>query len=154
MARATDQVLARMVGEIEERQAFIDNLVSAADGNDLSDEQLELVTRARTRIEDINRQMGPLEEARRISSESHERMKSLVQFMSENDQKPKDVEYRSAGEYIIDMWKSGLGGAAGNDATRRLELYNRAASHQTTGDNPGLLPTPNPFLLRYLKKFM
>jgi HK97 family phage major capsid protein len=131
-----------MVAEIEERQAFIDNLVTAADGKDLSDEQLELVTRARTRIEDINKQMGPLEDARRISADSHERMKSLVAFMSESDNKPKDVEYRSAGEYVIDMWKSGLGGNAGNDATRRLEIYNRAASHQTTGDNPGLLPTP------------
>ncbi|TMQ10440.1 MAG: phage major capsid protein, partial [Deltaproteobacteria bacterium] len=142
MARATDQVLARMGTEIEERQQFIDNLVTAADGKDLSDEQLELVTRARTRIEDIYRQVGPLEEARKISSDSAERMKGLAKFFAESPEKPSDVEYRSAGEYVIDMWKSGLGGPTGNDATRRLEVYNRAASHQTTSDNPGLLPTP------------
>ena len=25
---------------------------------------------------------------------------------------------------------------------KRMDLYNRAAAHQTTADNPGLLPTP------------
>jgi hypothetical protein len=35
------------------------------------------------------------------------------------------------------MWRAGLGNT---DARERLELFNRAAAHQTTGDNPGLLP--------------
>jgi hypothetical protein len=128
-----------MVGEIEERQTFIDNLVTAADGKDLTDEQLELITRARERIESINKQMAPLEEARKISVDSSERMRDLARFMADSPEKPKEVEYRSAGEYVLDMWKAQLGSA---EATRRVEVYNRAAAHQTTADNPGLIPTP------------
>jgi hypothetical protein len=37
----------------------------------------------------------------------------------------------------LDYWKAGLGS---DDAIHRLDLYNRAAAHQTTADNPGLLP--------------
>jgi hypothetical protein len=56
--------------------------------------------------------------------------------------RPREVEYRSAGEYVIDMWRGGLGN---DEARQRMEVWNRehrAASHQTTADNTGLLPTP------------
>src|SRR4029077_779707 len=99
---ATDQVLARMVGEIEDRQQFIDSLVQAAndDKADLSPEKLELVERAKNRIGELNVQMKPLEEARRISSESTERIAQLARFMSKEGDKPTEMEYRSAGAYI------------------------------------------------------
>ena len=51
--------------------------------------------------------------------------------------RPTKVEYRSAGEYALDMWRAGLGN---QDARERLDIFNRAAAHQTTADNPGLLP--------------
>jgi len=132
-------MLARYVGEIEERQTFIDGLVEAAENEqrDLNEQEMELVTRARDRIEVVNRNMGPLEEARRISTESTERVAALARFMHERDDLPKMVEYRSAGAYVLDYWRAGLGA---DDAIHRLDLYNRAAAHQTTADNPGLLP--------------
>jgi HK97 family phage major capsid protein len=139
MARATDQMLARYVREIEERQQFIDGMVEAAANDDLSNEQLELVTRAKDRISECNRLMAPLEESRRISAESSDRIAALAKYMDDAPDRPKDVQYRSAGEYVLDMWKAGLGSP---DANQRLELYNRAAAHQTTSDNTGLLPTP------------
>jgi hypothetical protein len=37
----------------------------------------------------------------------------------------------------MDRWRAGLGM---DDAVQRLDLYHRAAAHQTTADNPGLLP--------------
>jgi hypothetical protein len=134
----TDQMLARYVGEIEERQQFIDGLVEAAQNEkrDLSDQEMELVTRARDRIGVCNDQMKPLEESRRISGESSERVAALAKFMS-GEQKPKEWNYRSAGEYMIDRWRAGIGH---QQAQERLDLYHRAAAHQTTGDNPGLLP--------------
>jgi HK97 family phage major capsid protein len=138
--RATDQVLARYVAEIEERQQFIDGLVTAAgesENGDLSSEQLELVTRARDRIAAVNRMMEPLEESRRIGAESSERIAQLARFMSSDEERPREVQYRSAGEWILDYWRAGLGV---EDAQSRLAIYNRAAAHQTTGDNPGLLP--------------
>jgi HK97 family phage major capsid protein len=140
---ATDQMLARYVAEIEERQQFIDGLVSSVKDGDMTDETLELVTEARNRIEKVNKLMSPLEEARRISGESSERIAQIARYMENREQgPPKEVEYRSAGEYAIDMWRAGIG----HDESRaRLQAYNReirAAAHQTTADNPGLLPAP------------
>lgn len=139
MPRSTDQMLARYVGEIEERQTFIDGLVEAAENErrDLNEQEMELVTRARDRIETVNRNMQPLEESRRISTESHERVAALARFMSAAPETPAQIEYRSAGAYVLDFWRAGLGV---EEATNRLELFNRAAAHQTTADNPGLLP--------------
>lgn len=134
---ATDQMLARYVAEIEERQQFIDGIVEAAGGKDLTDEQTELVTETRNRIGRVNEMMKPLEEARQISGDSAERIAQLAKYMQNKPEAPAAVEYRSAGAYLLDYWKAGLGNG---DAGQRLETFNRAAAHQTTGDNPGLLP--------------
>jgi HK97 family phage major capsid protein len=136
---ATDQMLARYVNEIEERQQLIDGVIESADGKDLNDEQMELVTRAKDRIAECNRLMAPLEEARKISGDSAERIRQLAVYMNQKPATPREVEYRSAGEYIVDMWRSRLGT---QEASDRLEIYHRAASHQTTADNAGLIPTP------------
>ena len=40
---------------------------------------------------------------------------------------------------MIDRWKAAIGD---EDAKSRLDLYERAAAHQTTGDNPGIIPQP------------
>jgi HK97 family phage major capsid protein len=137
--RATDQMLARYVGEIEERQKFIDGMVEDAekDQRDLTPQEMELVTRARDRIGVCNEQMQPLEESRRISTESNDRLASLAKYMGERETPAADVQYRSAGDYVLDYWRAGLGV---EESSRRLELFHRAAAHQTTADNPGLLP--------------
>lgn len=138
--RATDQMLTQYVAEIEEKQQLIDSLVETAqkEGRDLEPKELELATRARDRIKVCNENMIPLEESRRISGESALRIAQIADFMSKTDgQEPKPVEYRSAGAYVLDVWKAGLGG---EESIRRLDTFNRAAAHQTTADNPGLLP--------------
>jgi HK97 family phage major capsid protein len=132
-------MLARYVSEINERQSFIDGIVQSTEdkNEDLDEGKLELVTRARDRIAQCNKLMQPLEEARRISDDSTKRIGELAEFMKTNEDRPREVLYRSAGQYTMDMWRAGLG----NDEARwRLDTYNRAAAHQTTGDNPGLLP--------------
>ncbi len=136
---ATDQMLARYVAEIEERQQFIDGVVESAKGGDLTDQQLELVNETRARIEKVNGMMKPLEDARAISGDSAKRIAQIAAYMDGGPPKPTEVEYRSAGAYVNDYWKASLGA---QDAEERLSIYNRAASHQTTADNPGLLPTP------------
>jgi HK97 family phage major capsid protein len=137
---ATDELLTGYVTEIEERQAFIDGVVKSAQehGGDLDSDKMEMITRARDRISHLNEQMQPLEESRRIASDSKHRIEALAQFMDGRERhRPENVQYRSAGAYAIDMWRAGLGNS---DARERLEMFNRAAAHQTTGDNPGLLP--------------
>jgi hypothetical protein len=132
-------MLARYAGEIQDRQSLIDSLVESAekDERDLSPQEMELVERARDRIGTCNKLMMPLEEARKISGESQERLEQLSK-LTNRPSEPAKVEYRSAGAYILDYWKAGLGAV---EATQRLHTYNRAAAHQTTGDNPGLLPS-------------
>ena len=138
--RSSDQMLSRLTAEIEEQQAFQDKLIDDAgrDGRDLSKTDMELFERSRSRMSELNEQLGPLKESRRISSDASDTLQELSKFMRDQDGKqPKPVEYRSAGAYILDYWRAGLGV---DEASKRLELFNRAAAHQTTGDNPGLLP--------------
>ena len=77
---------------------------------------------------------------RRIASESPRADRRAVASSS----RPGDAAARRsstarAGEYTLDYWKARVGAG---EPKERLELYNRAAAHQTTADNPGLLPTP------------
>lgn len=138
--RPTDQMLARISAEIEQKQEFIDGVVEAAekDGRDLTSQEMELVTRSRDRQNELNDQAKPMQEAAEIAIASQERIAQIGKlFDRQNGKQPTTMEYRSAGEYVLDYWKSGLGA---KDASERLDLFNRAAAHQTTTDNPGLLP--------------
>lgn len=140
--RPTDQMLARIAAEIEERQSFVDGLVEDAEknGRDLNEQEMELVTRARERVGKLSDQMEPLKEARRISHESSAKIAELAGFMQDRaEEKPREPEYDSPGAYLVERWRAGLGS---EEAVRRLDLYHRAAAHQTTADNPGLIPTP------------
>jgi HK97 family phage major capsid protein len=136
--RQTDQMLARYGRELEERQAFIDGIVEDAEtaGRDLNTQEMELLGRARDRINEINAQVGPLAESSRIAQESRDRMRELAPLLTP-EAPQRDTEYRSAGAYVLDLWRARLGE---DQARGRLEVYHRAAAHQTTGDNPGLLP--------------
>lgn len=138
----TDQMLARYVAEIEERQQFIDGLVASSTDGDLSDEKMGLINDARARMEELNKRMGPLEEARRISGDSAERIARIAQYMQGDRQPASAVEYRSAGQYALDMWQAGLGDERAKERLHRWGMEHRAASHQTTADSPGLIPTP------------
>jgi HK97 family phage major capsid protein len=139
--RTTDQMLSRLVAEIEEKQTFIDGVVEDAEkeGRDLNDQEMELATRARKRVGELQPQVDQLIDLRRMGSESRAKIAELAPFMREQPGPAKEIEYRTAGEYVLDQWRAGLGDT---DSRQRIEIYNRAASHQTTSDNPGLIPTP------------
>lgn len=138
--RPTDQMLSRISAEIEEKQAFIDGIVEAAEkeGRDLSTQEMEMVTRTRDRQGELNEQAKPMQDAARIALESQERIAQIGKLISPpNGDRPKEMNYRSAGEYMLDRWRQQLGD---REAMQRVELFHRAAAHQTTGDNAGLLP--------------
>jgi hypothetical protein len=138
---AGDALLARYQAEIEERSKFIDGVVEAAekDGRDLTEQEMTLLARTRDRITALNEQVAPLQSTIEIATSSRRRTAEIAQQFAEarNPDAAKPVQYRSAGEYAIDMWRAGLGQ---EDARERLDLFTRAAAHQTTADNPGLLP--------------
>jgi len=137
---ATDAMLARLQSELEERRTFMDGLVEAAQdaGRDMTPEESELYTRARDRMRVLSGQMEPLVEGARIALESGRRTEELrTAYAGARNPVAQAVEYRSAGAYVADMYLSRLGDA---EATQRQDLYHRVAAHQTTADNPGLLP--------------
>jgi len=133
-------MLSRFQAELEERRTFMDGLIEAAEsaGRDLTAEETELYTRARDRMRVVAGQMEPLQEGARIAIESRARTQELV-GMYANARNPQagNVEYRTAGAYIADMYYARMGDT---DAQHRMEIFQRAAAHQTTADNPGLLP--------------
>jgi HK97 family phage major capsid protein len=141
MPVATDSMIARLEAEFEERNAFVEGLVAnAQDGNrDLTSQEMELVGSARARIESLNEQLVPLRETSALAIESRNRMREIDVEIQQQRRRPGvgTVEYRSAGAYIAEMYYAQLGDP---DATQRLEVFHRAAAHQTTADNPGLLP--------------
>jgi len=140
-AAATDSMIARLETELEERNTFIEGLVDAAQsGNrDLTTAEMELISGARSRISDVSQQLTPLRETSRIAIESRNRMREIDQELTAQRGRPGvgPVEYRSAGAYIADLY---LGQLGDREAAERMEVFHRAAAHQTTADNPGLLP--------------
>jgi len=143
MPGAQDAMLARLTAELEERRAFQDQLVEGAQdaGRDLNEQEMALYTRAAERMTAIEQQLGPLREGTRIAVESTRRTQELTDaFAAARNPRdlPSAIEYRTAGEYMRDHIRAHL--SHDEDVVRRLDVYHRAAAHQTTTDNPGLLP--------------
>ena len=140
---ATDAMLDRLTAEIEEKKILQDSLVETAqrEGRDLKPEEAELYQRASDRMAAIESQLTPLREGMRIAADSARRTQEISDTIgvARSTTIPKSVEYRSAGSYIVDHWQSALGAP---EARERLGLYLRAAAHQTTADNLGVIPEP------------
>jgi HK97 family phage major capsid protein len=141
-AVATDAMLARLQGELEERSVFIEGIVAGAQdaGRDLDSKEMEMIDKARDRVTALKGQIGPLADATKITMESRSRLAQVNAEIAtmRSPERAAKVEYRSASGYALDRWKAAIGNG---DALQRLDLYHRAAAHQTTGDNPGIIPS-------------
>jgi HK97 family phage major capsid protein len=137
---ANDAMLARLQSELEEKRQFQDSLVEAAQNEkrDLNSQEMEIYQRTSSRMGELENQIEPLRESARIAAESSRRTAQLQeQFHKARDPRAANIEYRSAGAYLADYYYARMGD---DDAANRIEVYNRVAAHQTTADNPGLLP--------------
>jgi HK97 family phage major capsid protein len=139
----TDAMIARLESELEERNAFNNGLIGAAQDadRDLSDNETELIRTSKGRIDNINSQLDTLRETRSTTIAARERArdlsKEMMRLRREVDSGP--VEYRSTGAYLADY----IAGSTGSkSAMERLDMYNRAAAHQKTSDNLGIVPDP------------
>jgi hypothetical protein len=139
----SDAMVARLEKDISERQAFIEGTVANAQDaqRDLTNSETELITEARKRIEVSEEQLETLnksiESIRRGRQRADDLQKSLAEMRHTVDKGA--VEYRSAGSWLLDMYKSSLGD---REAAQRMDIYTRAAAHQKTGDNLGVVPDP------------
>lgn len=137
----TDAMLADLQDEIERRTALKDGLAQAAReaGRDMSDDEFELFNDATKSIDTALNKLNMLADGNRATIESRRKIAEInSQMAADKGQASRGpVEYRSVGAYIADMYYGQLGDV---DAAQRLTMYNRVAAHQTTADNPGLLP--------------
>jgi HK97 family phage major capsid protein len=138
---ATDAMIARLESEVEERNTTIEGIVGAAEdaGRDLNPAEMEIIGSARDRISQLAGQLDPLRATSKLSIESRAKMREVDLELGGARRRGQigPVEYRSVGSYIADMYYGQLGD---HEAMGRMEVFNRAAAHQTTADNPGLLP--------------
>jgi HK97 family phage major capsid protein len=143
VSQANDAMIRRLEKELEERNAFAQGLIaSVEDGNrDLNDtEKLQLVE-VRDRMGSIQDQLTSLEATAEIAANVHARARQLDNAISSARAAGtgRAVEYRSAGGYLGDVWQFMSGN---REAGERLEIFQRAASHQKTTDTLGIVPDP------------
>jgi len=139
---ANDAMIQRLQGELEERNAFVQGLIAGAQDTerDLSDSEQVQLSEARARIAKVNEQLDTLSSTAEIAAQVYERTKDLDLAVSRARKgQTGAVEYRSAGAYLLDQYSASIGD---REAQNRLEVYNRAAAHQKTSDNLGLIPDP------------
>ncbi len=141
---ATDDMAARLQEKIDRANAFIEELTGTARKaeRDLTDAEWELIRQQRSDLESYNQQQADYRETLRIVRDSRANTAALAQETARDRRQDGDrsfgkIEYRSAGAYVADLYFAAMGD---DGAQRRQEVFLRAAAHQTTADNPGLLP--------------
>lgn len=139
---ATDTMLRRHQGAIDEKLSFIEQLTLKAetDNRKLTDGEREMIATAQAEIGAIQADLDVYGETARIAAESRNavrRIDAQLAAVRAPGATVGSIEYRSAGHYIQDYYNASQGDP---DARERIELYTRAAAHQVTGDNVGLLP--------------
>jgi HK97 family phage major capsid protein len=139
---ANDAMIRRLEKELEERNSASQALISnAQDGErDLNDAEKETLAGLRDRMVQIRSQLTELEATAELATQVNDRMKQVDQAITTARRTGSmEVEYRSTGHYLTDY----IAGATGSkSAMERLEVFSRAAAHQKTSDNLGVIPDP------------
>src|SRR5918994_2223027 len=142
-SHANDAMIRRLESELEERNSFVQGLIAnAQDGErDLNDTEKATLTEARNRMGALKEQIDQLEDTARVANEIATRAKQvdLAITTARRNNEAGPVEYRSTGAYLHDYIAAQTGSQS---ARERLELYTRAAAHQKTSDNLGIIPDP------------
>lgn len=128
--------------KIEEAQRVQDDLfdTAKADGRDLNDAEWDIYNRKSEQIKALNERASRIGVNLEQITAADARAAQLAELQT-RARRPElaNVEYRSAGAYIADVYWARQGQ---RDAVERLDWYNRVAAHTKTTDVPGLIPTP------------
>lgn len=138
---ALDTVIRRLEGELDERKQAFEAILSNASDNNREPNEAEKATMAEltNRMSAINEQLASYDATEKVIGQFNTRAKELDNALSDRRNGGKDVEYRSAGAYLLDQYNGHLGD---QKALQRLEVFHRVAAHQKTSDNPGIVPDP------------
>jgi HK97 family phage major capsid protein len=143
MVNAQDAMIRRLDDESREKTTFANGIVERANATnrDLTEEERGLLAETRTRLVNIQEQMTELESINKTAYETQNRSRQVDAAIAEYKGTPNtgEVEYRTGGEYVLDIWNAHNGN---RDAQNRLDMYYRAAAHQKTSDNLGIVPDP------------
>jgi HK97 family phage major capsid protein len=142
IAHANDAMIRRLQKELEERTSAAQGLIATAQDTerDLNQAERETLAGLRDRISALKDQLGELEATADLAGQVATRMKQFDQAITTARRNgDRQMEYRSAGEWALDSYRASLGN---QEARERLELFFRAAAHQTTPDNLGVIPDP------------
>jgi len=143
-ATAQDEMIRRLQTELDEKNTLVNGIIERvnASNRDLDSNESEMLTEARSRMAAIKGQLEQIEGINREAFESRSAVSAVDEAVSRYKGNPVStgaVEYRSAGDWMLDTYNSHLGD---RKATERLEMYYRAADHQKTTDNLGVIPDP------------
>jgi HK97 family phage major capsid protein len=141
-SHANDAMIRRLEKELEERNSASQALIANAQDaeRDLNDPEKETLAGLRDRMVELRSQLTELESTAELASQVNDRMKQVdAAIMTARRTGSAEVEYRSTGQYMMDY----VAGATGSRAAmERLEVFTRAAAHQKTTDNLGVIPDP------------
>lgn len=140
---SNDVIVRRFEHELREKATFAQGIVERAEAanRDLTVEERGLLTETRGRMEELRAQVEDVQTTFQVAYESQNRSREIGQEIEKLKGRRPDteVEYRSSGEYIVDAYKSHMGD---RQASARIDNFERAAAHQKTSDNPGIVPDP------------
>ena len=140
--QANDSMIRRLEKELEERSSAANAIIANAQDSerDLNDAEKETLGSLRGRMGQIQGQLGELESTRDIAEQVYARAKQVDQAITTARRIGSTaVEYRSTGAYLVDYIAAQTGSKS---AMERLEVFTRAAAHQKTSDNLGVIPDP------------
>jgi HK97 family phage major capsid protein len=142
-ANAGDTMVRRLNNELDEQENLVRSIMERANaGNrDMNDEERNIMAECRGRMESIQSQLSEVQEVNKMAFETRSSARIIDQAIAQYKGQPDvgEVEYRSAGHWALDTYKGHLGD---REANERLETYYRAADHQKTTDNLGVIPDP------------
>lgn len=142
-SHANDAMIRRLENELEERNAFVQGVITLAQENerDLNETEKVSLAETRSRMGELKSQIDELEETSRIAQELSSRARQVDQAitLARKNYDSGPVEYPSTGAYLADYIAASTGSKAAHE---RLEVYTRAAAHQKTSDNLGVVPDP------------
>jgi TolA-binding protein len=149
-------VLERFVAERTELCKTMESVLAQVEGRDLTDAETAVLNGTRDRINELDRQISPLEDYEKVKAQHQNALAELPRpegraGLERLPAQPRRLDgmeqgalYRSAGHFLVDYLR-GAGimnrGQPDIEAMNRV-MQSRVVADQKTTDTTGLLPTP------------
>ena len=138
---ALDTVIRGLERELNDSKSAYEAILSNAADNEREPNEAEKNTLGEltNRMASINSQLGEYDRTEQVIDQFATRSREIDTAMSHRRREPEAPEYETAGAYIVELVKAASGS---QDAKERLDVFTRAAAHQKTSDNLGVIPDP------------